>query len=272
MDMIAIYSFFGTIAGSVLYEAIRNRNVKVEKFKKTSKRLNEFWRFGKLHDDMVAFYPASQFISPSIQEIYIYHVLRNGKPYPEPWYTTMVRILALLDELRDGKFLHPYPDTVIMESGAIAITQVDLIWITDNAYYKARTGNNLHLMLAMWLLFLGLMDDFQEMPNVNFPKEFGGDAVPGRILSVAKYWLRDLQDNDSVSVIKMICDIWNNRSDFINMVDILEDAKESQSGFSSLLIRTDESKTVKSDPIRYIPSRFVLTFDTMENHLKLKKA
>lgn len=217
-------------------------------------------------EKMISLYLASQFLDPRIKRVYVKHVLRNGHPYKEPWYGAMVQVLSMLDEFRNAMFYHPFPIVYEWED-EIAITTIDLCGITLDTFEYLAPENNPHLMLATWLFFIGILDEFKEIPVIAYKIRSDMKVPLERILTIANYALVDLENHDRLTIIMMIKEFWEGISNFITVDEALEIAK-GKGRFSSDTFHMNNPKTIISYPIPYLPKRFEKVFAPMTTHLK----
>lgn len=264
MDTITTYSTLAGLIGLFGYAYYLDRRISADE----EIRRPQFDRFSVrlASDKMVSLYPASQFRDPRIKGIYVKNVLRNGYPYAEPWYGAMIQVLSMLDEFSKTTFYHPFP--IIYEwEDEIAITTVDLCGITLDIFELLNASKNPHLMLASWLFFIGIMEEFKEISEIAYKIRNDMRVPLKRILTVANYALVDMENYDRLAIVTMIKEFWEGTSDFITIDEALEIAKRN-GRFSSDTIDLTSTKQMVPYPVPYLPKRFEKLFAPISTHLK----
>lgn len=264
MDTITTYSTVAGLIGLFGYAYYLDRRISADE----EIRRPQYDRFPVRPpiDKMVSLYPATQFRDPRIKRIYVKNVLCNGHPYGEPWYGAMIQVLSMLDEFRKETFYHPFPIVYEFED-EIVITTVNLCGITFDTFERLNASKNPHLMLASWLFFIGIKDEFKELPEIVYKIRSDIGVPLNRILTVANYALVDMENYDRLTIIMMIKEFWEGTSHFITVDEALEIAKRN-GRFSSDTIDLTATKQIIPYPVPYLPKRFEKVFAPMSTHLK----
>lgn len=264
MDKIALLSTVAGIAVVFGYAYFKDQRIPID----NEVRHPDFDRFSVKppREKMISFYPALQFLDPRIKRVYVKYVLRNGHPFKEPWYAAMIQVLSMLDEFRKATFYHPFPIVYEWED-EIAITTVDLCGITFDTFEYLNPSNNPHLMLATWLFFIGIKDEFKDTPEISYKIRSDLRVPLNRILSVAYYALLDLDNDDRLTIIMMIKEFWEGTLHFITVDEALEIAKR-KGRFSSDTFYVNVSKKITTYKVSLLPERFEKVFAPMSTHLK----
>lgn len=264
MDKITLLSTVAGIAVVFGYAYFKDRRTPID----NEVRHPDFDRFPVKppSEKMISLYLASQFLDPRIKRVYVKHVLRNGDPFNDPWYAAMMQVLSMLDEFRNATFYHPFPIVYEWED-EIAITTVDLCGITLDTFEYLNPSKNPHLMLATWLFFIGIMDEFKETPEISYKIRSDMRVPLNRILSVANYALVDLENHDRLAIIMMIKEFWEGTSHFITVDEALEIGKR-KGRFSSDTFYVNNPQKFTTYKVPFLPERFEKVFAPMSIHLK----
>lgn len=264
MDTITTYSTLAGLIGLFGYAYYLDRRISADE----EIRRPQFHEL-PVHppiDKMVSLYPATQFRDPGIKRVYVKNVLCNGNPYGEPWYGAMIQVLSMLDEFSKTTFYHPFPIVYEWED-EIAITTVDLCGITLDTFEHLNASGNPHLMLASWLFFIGIMEEFKEITEIAYKIRNDMRVPLKRILTVANYALVDMENHDRLTIVMMIKEFWEGTSYFITIDEALKIAKQN-GRFSSDTIDLSITKQIIPYPVPYLPKRFEKVYAPMSTHLK----
>lgn len=212
-------------------------------------------------------YSASLFTHRALKDLYIKDVLRDQYPYQEPWYTTMVGVLGLLDELQNSMIRFPSSEPYVFGNDAMTITTINVRDITLLTCQQLEYKFNPHLKLASWLFYIGMLDEFSELSEI--PDETDSHSILPirRVLTVAHYCLIDLESYDRRAIVKMIRDFWEDTSDFITLKEMLTMADKFNL-FRTQAQFVNQGSEVIPYPIGYQFKRFKTRRATMKEHKK----